>query len=62
MPYVDAIVVLVDGAVSEVGSYNSLRATKGAFSEFLDTYAKEESIKADGSKGLSARHHLDFFP
>ncbi|KAL7855415.1 hypothetical protein AOLI_G00190190 [Acnodon oligacanthus] len=43
LPYVDEIVVLVDGVVSEVGSYSSLRASKGAFSEFLDTYAKQES-------------------
>lgn len=43
LPYVDEIVVLVDGVVSEVGSYSSLRASKGAFSEFLDTYAKEQS-------------------
>ncbi|XP_035519606.1 canalicular multispecific organic anion transporter 1 isoform X2 [Morone saxatilis] len=47
LPYVDEIVVLVDGVVSEVGSYNSLRASKGAFSEFLDTYAKEQSNQAD---------------
>ncbi|XP_041645026.1 canalicular multispecific organic anion transporter 1 [Cheilinus undulatus] len=54
LPYVDEIVVLVDGKVSEVGSYNSLRASKGAFSEFLDTYAKEQSnqnhSESDGSK------------
>lgn len=54
LPYVDEIVVLVDGKVSEVGSYNSLRASKGAFSEFLDTYAKEQSNRkhseSDGSK------------
>ncbi|KAM6916448.1 LOW QUALITY PROTEIN: ATP-binding cassette sub-family C member 2-like [Xenentodon cancila] len=43
LPYVDEVVVLVDGKVSEVGSYKSLRASKGAFSEFLDTYAKEQS-------------------
>ncbi|XP_044069110.1 canalicular multispecific organic anion transporter 1 isoform X2 [Siniperca chuatsi] len=43
LPYVDEIVVLVDGVVSEIGSYNSLRASRGAFSEFLDTYAKEQS-------------------
>ncbi|KAG7263587.1 hypothetical protein CRUP_035570 [Coryphaenoides rupestris] len=43
LPYVDEIVVLVDGVVSEVGSYQSLRATGGAFSEFLDTYAKDEN-------------------
>uniref|UniRef100_A0A8C4EQY9 ABC-type glutathione-S-conjugate transporter n=1 Tax=Dicentrarchus labrax TaxID=13489 RepID=A0A8C4EQY9_DICLA len=47
LPYVDEIVVLVDGVVSEVGSYSSLRASKGAFSEFLDTYAKEQSNQAD---------------
>ncbi|XP_059215146.1 canalicular multispecific organic anion transporter 1 isoform X2 [Centropristis striata] len=43
LPYVDEIVVLVDGVVSEIGSYNKLRASRGAFSEFLETYAKEES-------------------
>ncbi|XP_028278726.1 ATP-binding cassette sub-family C member 2 isoform X2 [Parambassis ranga] len=43
LPYVDEIVVLVDGLVSEVGTYNSLRASGGAFSEFLDTYAKEQN-------------------
>ncbi|XP_076017009.1 ATP-binding cassette sub-family C member 2 [Genypterus blacodes] len=43
LPYVDDIVVLVDGAVSEVGTYKSLRASRGAFSEFLDTYAKEQN-------------------
>ncbi|XP_023678238.2 ATP-binding cassette sub-family C member 2 [Paramormyrops kingsleyae] len=41
LPYVDEIVVLVDGRVSEVGSYQSLQASGGAFSEFLNTYAKE---------------------
>nr|XP_057915142.1 canalicular multispecific organic anion transporter 1 isoform X1 [Doryrhamphus excisus]XP_057915143.1 canalicular multispecific organic anion transporter 1 isoform X1 [Doryrhamphus excisus] len=46
LPYVDEIVVLVNGVVSEVGSYNSLRASKGAFSEFLDTYAKEQNNAA----------------
>ncbi|XP_035029328.1 canalicular multispecific organic anion transporter 1 [Hippoglossus stenolepis] len=42
LPYVDEVVVLLDGVISEVGSYKSLRASKGAFSEFLDTYAQEE--------------------
>lgn len=43
LPFVDEIIVLKDGKVSEVGSYSSLRASKGAFAEFLDTYAKEQS-------------------
>uniref|UniRef100_A0A3B1IP99 Canalicular multispecific organic anion transporter 1-like n=1 Tax=Astyanax mexicanus TaxID=7994 RepID=A0A3B1IP99_ASTMX len=64
LPYVDEIVVLVDGVVSEVGSYSSLRASKGAFSEFLDTYAKEEDSQdqnqsASGSQQVSVgvEHH-----
>lgn len=51
LPYVDEIVVLVDGVVSEVGSYSSLRASKGAFSEFLDTYAKEQSNQSHSETG-----------
>ncbi|XP_026080611.1 canalicular multispecific organic anion transporter 1-like isoform X1 [Carassius auratus] len=50
LPYVDEIVVLVNGVVSEVGSYDGLRASKGAFSEFLETYGKEESNNADARK------------
>ena len=49
LPHVDEVVVLVDGLVSEVGSYESLKASGGAFSEFLFTYAKEENNKS--SKG-----------
>uniref|UniRef100_A0A8C1G117 Uncharacterized protein n=1 Tax=Cyprinus carpio carpio TaxID=630221 RepID=A0A8C1G117_CYPCA len=60
LPYVDEIVVLVNGVVSEVGSYDGLRASKGAFSEFLETYGKEESNNADARKGLSPIQHFDF--
>ncbi|KAF5900053.1 canalicular multispecific organic anion transporter 1-like, partial [Clarias magur] len=52
LPHVDEIIVLVDGVVSEIGSYNSLRASKGAFAEFLDTYAKEE--KSNAQKGSAS--------
>lgn len=51
LPYVDEIVVLVDGVVSEVGSYQSLRASKGAFSEFLNTYAKEQRERTQSESG-----------
>ncbi|KAL3972078.1 ATP-binding cassette, subfamily C (CFTR/MRP), member 2 [Sarotherodon galilaeus] len=43
LPYVDEIVVLENGVISEVGSYENLRASGGAFSKFLDTYATEQS-------------------
>uniref|UniRef100_A0A671YF42 ATP-binding cassette, sub-family C (CFTR/MRP), member 2 n=1 Tax=Sparus aurata TaxID=8175 RepID=A0A671YF42_SPAAU len=51
LPYVDEIVVLVDGVVSEVGSYKSLRARKGAFSEFIDTYAQEQNNQMHSESG-----------
>ncbi|XP_024152521.1 canalicular multispecific organic anion transporter 1 isoform X2 [Oryzias melastigma] len=50
LPYVDEVVVLVDGKISEIGSYSSLRASKGAFSEFLDTYAKEQNDQSNSNK------------
>ncbi|XP_076867754.1 ATP-binding cassette sub-family C member 2 isoform X1 [Brachyhypopomus gauderio] len=63
LPYMDEIIVLVDGVVSEVGSYSSLRASKGAFSEFLDTYAKEESNRSDAPKdSLSDVEGVDAMP
>uniref|UniRef100_A0A8C6MEE9 ABC-type glutathione-S-conjugate transporter n=1 Tax=Nothobranchius furzeri TaxID=105023 RepID=A0A8C6MEE9_NOTFU len=55
LPFVDEVVVLVDGRVSEFGSYKSLRASKGAFSEFLDTYAKEHN-------GCQDTEDLEFMP
>uniref|UniRef100_A0A672LRL3 ABC-type glutathione-S-conjugate transporter n=1 Tax=Sinocyclocheilus grahami TaxID=75366 RepID=A0A672LRL3_SINGR len=58
LPYVDEIVVLVNGVVSEVGSYDGLRASKGAFSEFLETYGKDESSNANANKGLSPIQHV----
>ncbi|KAM3862958.1 ATP-binding cassette sub-family C member 2 [Diretmus argenteus] len=47
LPYVDEIVVLVDGVVSEVGSYQSLLTSGAAFSEFLNTYGKQQSNKTE---------------
>uniref|UniRef100_A0A667Y7H0 ATP-binding cassette, sub-family C (CFTR/MRP), member 2 n=1 Tax=Myripristis murdjan TaxID=586833 RepID=A0A667Y7H0_9TELE len=55
LPYVDEIVVLVDGVVSEIGTYQSLRASRGAFSEFLDTYAQEQHNKNQTETGELVR-------
>ncbi|XP_069836113.1 ATP-binding cassette sub-family C member 2-like [Dendropsophus ebraccatus] len=41
----DEIVVLVNGSVTETGSYKTLLANNGAFAEFLRTYAKQEHAK-----------------
>lgn len=63
LPYVDEIVVLVDGVVSEVGSYNSLRASRGAFSEFLDTYAKEQTNRTHSeSDGCQDTADVELIP
>ena len=38
----DRIVVLVDGKVSEAGSFKELMSRNGAFAEFLRNYLTEE--------------------
>ncbi|XP_041117373.1 canalicular multispecific organic anion transporter 1 isoform X3 [Polyodon spathula] len=53
LPHVDEIVVLVNGELSEIGSYQSLQASGGAFSEFLSTYATEGNCKEDGAQDVS---------
>ncbi|KAK5612185.1 hypothetical protein CRENBAI_022816 [Crenichthys baileyi] len=63
LSYIDEVVVLVNGQISEVGSYQSLRASKGAFSEFLDAYAKEQDNQTHSEDD---EHHdaedLEFIP
>ncbi|XP_025753410.1 canalicular multispecific organic anion transporter 1 [Oreochromis niloticus] len=51
LPYVDEIVVLENGVISEIGSYKNLRASGGAFSKFLDTYATEQSNQRNSETG-----------
>ncbi|XP_032889972.1 canalicular multispecific organic anion transporter 1 [Amblyraja radiata] len=38
LPATDQVVVLVNGAVSEVGPYPTLKANGGAFADFMNTY------------------------
>uniref|UniRef100_UPI00398F0E09 ATP-binding cassette sub-family C member 2 n=1 Tax=Pristiophorus japonicus TaxID=55135 RepID=UPI00398F0E09 len=47
LPQTDEIVVLVDGGVSEVGAYATLKANQGAFADFLHTYGDERSRQED---------------
>ncbi|XP_041075962.1 ATP-binding cassette sub-family C member 3-like isoform X1 [Polyodon spathula] len=47
LPLVDNIVVLVDGSVSEMGSYQELLTQNGAFAEFLRNYALEDVVEED---------------
>uniref|UniRef100_A0A668V3J0 ABC-type glutathione-S-conjugate transporter n=1 Tax=Oreochromis aureus TaxID=47969 RepID=A0A668V3J0_OREAU len=47
LPQVDNIMVMVDGRVSEMGSYQDLLKQNGAFAEFLRNYALEDIIEED---------------
>ncbi|XP_067225112.1 ATP-binding cassette sub-family C member 3 isoform X5 [Chanodichthys erythropterus] len=47
LPQVDNILVLVDGRVSEMGSYQELLKQNGAFAEFLRNYSLEDIIEDD---------------
>ncbi|KAM4715891.1 ATP-binding cassette sub-family C member 3 isoform 2-T2 [Anableps anableps] len=47
LPQVDNIVVMVEGRVSEMGSYQELLKQNGAFAEFLRNYALEDIVEED---------------
>lgn len=51
LPQVDNIVVMVEGRVSEMGSYQELLKQNGAFAEFLRNYALEDIIEEDEATG-----------
>ncbi|XP_073541128.1 ATP-binding cassette sub-family C member 2 [Phyllobates terribilis] len=45
LKHTDEIVVIVNGSVTETGSYKTLLANNGAFAEFLRTYAQQDHVK-----------------
>lgn len=45
LPQVDNILVMVEGRVSEMGSYQDLLKQNGAFAEFLRNYSLEDTIE-----------------
>ena len=63
LPEVDQIIVLSDGGISEVGTYRELLDRRGAFSDFLTTFAAAEQsddISTDtGSQPRSDFHSAD---
>ncbi|CAK6969621.1 multidrug resistance-associated protein 1 [Scomber scombrus] len=58
LPQANLILVMVEGEITEMGSYQQLMATEGAFADFLRTYAAVEHSDNDelepkkGSKGM----------
>uniref|UniRef100_A0A8C6PZ27 ABC-type glutathione-S-conjugate transporter n=1 Tax=Nothobranchius furzeri TaxID=105023 RepID=A0A8C6PZ27_NOTFU len=57
LPQVDNIVVMVEGGVSEMGSYQELLKQNGAFAEFLRNYALDDTVEED-----EAIEDEEFFP
>uniref|UniRef100_A0A8C0BW11 Multidrug resistance-associated protein 1 n=1 Tax=Buteo japonicus TaxID=224669 RepID=A0A8C0BW11_9AVES len=49
LPQMDSILVMCDGEISEMGSYQELLKQDGAFAEFLRTYANAEQTYIDTS-------------
>ncbi|XP_037610530.1 canalicular multispecific organic anion transporter 2 isoform X6 [Sebastes umbrosus] len=47
LPQVDNIMVMVEGRVSEMGSYQELLKQNGAFAEFLRNYALEDIVEEE---------------
>lgn len=52
LPQVDNIMVLVEGRVSEMGSYQYLLSENGTFAEFLRNYSLEDIIEDDEVTGI----------
>ena len=59
LPYVDTIVVLADGQISEMGSYKQLLDHDGAFAQFLKNYLTEE-LQKENAEGMYHIEHCLF--
>ncbi|NWI49193.1 MRP1 protein, partial [Calyptomena viridis] len=56
LPQMDTILVMSDGKISEMGSYQELLEQDGAFAEFLRTYANaEQSMESSDTNSPSAK-------
>lgn len=52
LPQADVVLVMVEGEITEVGSYQQLMDKQGAFAEFLRTYASVEQTDNSGENYL----------
>uniref|UniRef100_A0A4W3I1D3 Multidrug resistance-associated protein 1 n=1 Tax=Callorhinchus milii TaxID=7868 RepID=A0A4W3I1D3_CALMI len=58
LPQMDVIFVMVDGKISEFGTYQELLEQGGAFSEYLQAYAHKETSEPEGRRLLSNKSHV----
>ncbi|XP_031568469.1 multidrug resistance-associated protein 1-like [Actinia tenebrosa] len=60
LQHCDQIVVLQNGKISEIGTYNELVANQGAFAEFLNTYKNGNGNgNGKGFAGTAGKHEAD---
>lgn len=57
LPKVDNIIVLLNGSVSEIGSYEMLMSHDGPFAQFLKTYLISQDDDKD-PEGLKLCHYF----
>lgn len=62
LPQVDNIMVLVDGNVSEMGSYQELLNQNGAFAEFLRNYALEDITEEEEEANADEFEEEELYP
>lgn len=53
LPQADLILVLVEGEITESGSYQELLNRNGAFAEFIHTFASSERKECATQRGKS---------
>ena len=62
LPKVDKIVVLVDGKISEMGSFHELVGHAGAFAEFLKNYLTDELDTSLDEEDIQGRNLFHYTP
>ena len=59
LPQVDQIVVMIDGKISEMGTYEQLLANKGAFADFLIEQLQEDSSDSENENSVLSEAEKD---
>ncbi|XP_073399008.1 multidrug resistance-associated protein 1 [Dendrobates tinctorius] len=59
LPQMDSIIVMVDGKITEIGSYQDLLKQDGAFAEFLRTYANAEQNNGQEVPSPTEEKHME---
>ena len=62
LPQCDVIVVMADGQITEVGSYNELIENDGDFAQFLQTYQTAETTEDENGNTLSLHVYVHAYP